>query len=147
MRTQQCSSIQRKQISQEVAFKCQKSTVIIYHISTDEDPNTRNRNEVREVVQIKMPWKIIRSMLYYSLTVVDSLAFYCILWDYVIIIHRQSSCGYYKAMAVFHHKVHYAERNWSGYTEWSYSTKKNAPLDVIAPKTMAYGHFLQVLFA
>ena len=25
--------------------------------------------------------------------------------------------------------------------------KKNAPLDVIAPKTMAYGHFLQVLFA
>ena len=54
MRTQQCSSIQRKQISQEVAFKCQKSTVIIYHISTDEDPNTRNRNEVREAVQIKM---------------------------------------------------------------------------------------------
>ena len=45
-----------------------------------------------------------------TLTVVDPLAFYRILWDYVIITYHYSSLCY-KAMAVFHHKVHYAKGN------------------------------------
>ena len=34
-------------------------------VTTDEDPNTGNKNEVREVVNINMSRKIIGSMLYY----------------------------------------------------------------------------------